>query len=89
MQIYILHGYVDGLTDPVVSTDYSFVYDAMKTAYEEAINDAEQTPDELGCSFLEGYSATAVVHGDWHEWQISIAELPSVALIKNERGEHE
>ena len=47
MQIYILHGYVDGLTDPVVSKDYSFVYDAMKTAYEEAINDAEQTPDEL------------------------------------------
>ena len=82
MQIYILHGYVDGLTDPVVSTDYSIVYDAMKTAYEEAIDDAE-------CSFLEGYSATAVVHGDWHEWQISIAELPSVALIKNERGEHE
>lgn len=70
-------------------TDYSIVYDAMKTAYEEAINDAEQTPDELECSFLEGYSATAVVHGDWHEWQISIAELPSVALIKNERGEHE
>lgn len=89
MQIYILHGYVDGLTDPVVSTDYSTVYDAMKTAYEEAIDDAEQTPDELECSFLEGYSATAVVHGDWHEWQISIAELPSVALIKNERGEHE
>ena len=47
MQIYILHGYVDGLTDPVVSTDYSFVYDAMKTAYEEVIDDAEQTPDEL------------------------------------------
>lgn len=89
MQIYILHGYVDGLTDPVVSTDYSIVYDAMKTAYEETIDDAEQTPDELECSFLEGYSATAVVHGDWHEWQISIAELPSVALIKNERGEHE
>ena len=44
MQIYILHGYVDGLTDPVVSTDYSIVYDAMKTAYEEAIDDAEQTP---------------------------------------------
>ena len=60
MQIYILHGYVDGLTDPVVSTDYSIVYDAMKTAYEEAIDDAEQTPDELECSFLEGYSATAV-----------------------------
>lgn len=34
MQIYILHGYVDGLTDPVVSIDYSIVYDAMKTAYE-------------------------------------------------------
>ena len=30
MKIYVLHGYTDGLTDPIVSTDYEKVYAAMK-----------------------------------------------------------
>ena len=89
MQIYILHEYVDGLIDPVVSTDYSSVFDAMKTAYESALEDVKQTPDEQDCTFLNGYSATAVVCGDWYEWEISVAELPEEALINNERGDQE
>ena len=32
MKLYVLHGYADGLTDPIVSTDYEEVYAAMKTA---------------------------------------------------------
>jgi hypothetical protein len=47
------------------------------------------TPDEQDCSFLSGYSATAVVCGDWHEWEISLAELPEKQLTNTERGEHE
>lgn len=89
MQIYILHGYADGLIDPIVSTDYSFVFNAMKDAYEAALENIEQTPDEQDCSFLSGYSATAVVCGDWHEWEISLAELPEKQLTNTERGEHE
>ena len=28
IKIYVLHGYTDGLTDPIVSTDYEEVYAA-------------------------------------------------------------
>ena len=38
MKIYVLHGYTDGLTDPIVSTDYEEVYAAMKAAYENALD---------------------------------------------------
>ena len=42
MKIYVLHGYTDGLTDPIVSTDYEEVYAAMKAAYENALDGVEQ-----------------------------------------------
>ena len=75
MQIYVLHGYTDGLTDPIVSTDYEEVYAAMKAAYENALDGVEQEDSDREYSFLEGWSATAVVHGDWMEWQIAELEL--------------
>ena len=75
MKLYVLHGYADGLTDPIVSTDYEEVYAAMKTAYESALNGVEQEDPDREYSFLEGWSATAVVHGNWMEWQIAELEL--------------
>lgn len=70
-----LHGYTDGLTDPIVSTDYEEVYAAMKAAYESALDGVEQEDSDREYSFLHGWSATAVVHGDWMEWQIAELEL--------------
>ena len=64
MKIYVLHGFTDGLIDPIVSTDYEEVYTAMKTAYESSLD-----------GVVEGWSAAAVVHGDWMEWQIAELEL--------------
>ena len=94
IKIYVLHGYTDGLTDPIVSTDYEEVYAAMKAAYESALDGVEQEDSDREYSFLEGWSATAVVHGDWMEWQIAELELKVpeeqpgsvknfVALVKN------
>ena len=70
MKIYVLHGYTDGLTDPIVSTDYEEVYAAMKAAYESDLEGVEQDDSDREYIFMEGWSATAVVHGDWMEWQI-------------------
>lgn len=75
IKIYVLHGYTDGLTDPIVSTDYEEVYAAMKAAYESALDGVEQEDSDREYSFLHGWSATAVVHGDWMEWQIAELEL--------------
>ena len=58
--IKILHGYTDGLTDPIVSTDYEEVYAAMKAAYESALDGVEQEDSDREYSFLHGWSATAV-----------------------------
>ena len=44
MTIYVLHGYTDGLIDPIPSTDYEEVYAAMKAAYEEIMANVE--PDD-------------------------------------------
>ena len=59
----------------IVSTDYEEVYAAMKAAYESALDGVEQEDSDREYSFLEGWSATAVVHGDWMEWQIAELEL--------------
>ena len=75
--------YADGLTDPIVSIDYEEVYAAMKTAYESALNGVEQEDSDRGYSFLEGWSATAVVHGNWMEWQIAELELQFQMNRKN------
>ena len=76
MEVYVLHGYAGGLTDPKVSTSYEEIYAAMKDAYEDALQGAVQSDSDKEYSFLEGYSATAVVDGEWMEWQIAKLELP-------------
>ena len=75
IKIYVLHGYTDGLTDPIVSTDYEEVYAAMKAAYERALDGEEHEDTDREYSFLHGCYATAVVHGDWVEWHIEALEL--------------
>ena len=70
IKIYVLHGYTDGLTDHIVSTDYEEVYAAMKAAYESALDGVEQEDSDREYSFLEGWSATAVVHGDWMDCRL-------------------
>ena len=47
IKIYVLHGYTDGLTDSIVSTDYEEVYAAMKAAYEDALDGVEQEDSDL------------------------------------------
>lgn len=54
IKIYVLHGYTDGLTDPIVSTDYEEVYAAMKAAYESALDGVEQEDSDREYSFLHG-----------------------------------
>ena len=44
MTIYVLHGYTDGLIDPIANTDHEKVYEAMRTAYEEIM--AKVEPDD-------------------------------------------
>ena len=44
IKIYVLHGYTDGLIDPIANTDYEKVYEAMRTAYEEIMANVE--PDD-------------------------------------------
>lgn len=75
MEVYVLHGYAGGLTDPKVSTSYEEIYAAMKAAYEDALQGVSQTDSDKEYSFLEDYSATAVVDGEWMEWQIAKLEL--------------
>lgn len=84
MKIWILHGYADGLIDPVVSLEYPVVYEAMKTAYEATLDGEHQTPDEKESSYLRAFSATAVVCGDWHEWEISVQEITDFAENQKE-----
>ena len=63
IKIYVLHGYADGLTDPIVSTDYEEVYAAMKAAYESALDGVEQEDDDREYSFLEGWLLLYMVTG--------------------------
>ena len=51
MKIYVLHGFTDGLIDPIVSTDYEEVYTAMKTAYESSLDGVEQDDSDREYSF--------------------------------------
>lgn len=71
MKIYILCSYGDGLNDPVISADYQELYENMKKSYQMTLENVSQTEDEKEYSYLDGYSARAVIHGDWIEWSIT------------------
>ena len=66
IKIYVLHGYADGLTDPIVSTDYEEVYAAMKAAYESALDGVEQEDDDREYSFLEGWLLLLYMVTGWN-----------------------
>ena len=68
IKIYVLHGYADGLTDPIVSTDYEEVYAAMKAAYESALDGVEQEDDDREYSFLEGWYMVTGWNGRLRNW---------------------
>lgn len=71
MKIFVLCSYTDGLNDPVVSTDYEKIYEHMKRSYNLLLDDVSQIEEEKENTYLEAYSAQAVIHGDWMEWRIS------------------
>lgn len=77
-KLFILHGYTDGLTDPVVSKNYEDVYTAMKAAYESTLNGITQNKSDQEYSYLEGWSAVAVIQGNWFEWRITELNVPEI-----------
>lgn len=76
MKIFVLSSYTDGLNDPIVSTDYEKVYENMKRSYNLMLDGVKQMEEEKENTYLEAYSAQAVVQGSWMEWRILELELP-------------
>lgn len=76
MKLYVLCSYGDGLNDPQVSTDYPELYEKMVKSYQMTLEHSSQTEEEREDTYLSGYSARAVIHGDWMEWSITELELP-------------
>lgn len=76
MKLYVLCSYGDGLNDPDVSTDYQKLYEKMEKSYWMTLANVSQTEEERENTYLSGFSARAVVHGDWIEWSITELELP-------------
>lgn len=75
MKIYVLCSYGDGLNDPVVSADYQELYKKMEKSYQMTLENVSQTEDEKEYTYLDRYSARAVIHGDWIEWSITEHDL--------------
>ncbi len=75
---YVLCSYGDGLNDPEVSTDYQELYEKMEKSYRMTLNHIFHTEEEQENTYLSGYSARAVIHGDWMEWSITELELPNL-----------
>lgn len=76
MNIYILTGYDGDLLDPVLSFSYDEIYETMNRQYHEALNGIRQTSDEKQCTWISANGATAVICGEWHQWQITKLPLP-------------
>ena len=79
MKIYVLCSYGDGLNDPSVSTDYQELYKKMEKSYRMTLDHVSQTEEEQENTYLSGFSARAVIHGDWIEWSITELDLPVLA----------
>ena len=79
MKLYVLCSYGDGLNDPSVSTDYQELYKKMEKSYRMTLEHVSQTEEEQENTYLSGYSARAVIHGDWIEWSITELDLPVLA----------
>ena len=76
MTVYVLCSYSDGLNDPVISMDYQDLYKRMEKSYRMTLDHVSQTEEEQENTYLSGYSARAVIHGDWMEWSITELEIP-------------
>ncbi len=83
MKLYVLCSYGDGLNDPDVSTDYQELYEKMEKSYRMTLDHVSQTEEEQENTYLSGYSARAVIHGDWMEWSITELEIPISAYHKS------
>lgn len=76
MTVYVLCSYRDGLNDPVISMDYQDLYKRMEKSYRMTLDHVSQTEEEQENTYLSGFSARAVIHGDWIEWSITELDLP-------------
>lgn len=76
MYLYVLTGYNGELLDPVVSESYEKVYQVMDQQYHEALHNVRQTKDEEDATWMSSYSATAVIYGEWYQWEITRLNLP-------------
>ena len=77
MKIYVLCSYGDiGIVQPDVSTDYQELYEKMEKSYRMTLDHVSQTEEEQENTYLSGYSARAVIHGEWMEWSITELEIP-------------
>ena len=75
MKVYVLCSYGDSLNDPSISTDYQEIYEKMEKSYKMVLEDVYQTEEEKEYNYISGYSARAVIHGDWLEWSITELDL--------------
>lgn len=64
------------MNTPDVSTYYQELYEKMEKSFRMTLNHVSQTEEEQENTYLSGYSARAVIHGDWIEWSITELELP-------------
>ena len=76
MTVYVLCSYSDGLNDPVISMDYQDLYKRMEKSYRMTLDHVSQTEEEQENTYLSGFSARAVIHGDWTCWSITELDLP-------------
>ena len=75
MKVYVLCSYGDSLKDPSISTDYQEIYEKMEKSYNLVLENVYQTEEEKEYTYISGYSARAVIHGDWLEWSITELDL--------------
>lgn len=75
MTLYILHGYVDGLIDPIISFDYETVRKKMENFYQNSLEGISQSDEEKDNNYLGSYEASTVINGNWMEWHISEIDI--------------
>lgn len=87
MKLYVLCSYGDGLNAPDVSTDCQELYVKMEKSYRMTLDHVSQTEEEQENTYLSGYSARAVIQGDWMEWSITELEIPISRLSYNPKAQ--
>lgn len=75
MKIYVLCSYDGSLNDPIVKTDYDEAFELMSKSYYMALDGIVQMEEEKEHTYLEGYRARAVIHGNWIEWSITELDI--------------